>query len=107
MPDNCNTIVTTEFSSLISQQMYRAGWPDEPATRELHAAGRQCGGCSYYAPFDTDWGLCTHPGSRHRLETVFEHFTCPAHVDEGWGPHSFTDCPEFHCRCHGEPPVTD
>ncbi len=27
----------------------------------------------------------------------------PAHVNEGWGPHSFSEDPEFHCRCQGVP----
>jgi hypothetical protein len=25
---------------------------------------------------------------------VFEHFTCPTIVNEGWGPHSFSDPPD-------------
>ena len=32
---------------------------------------------------------------------MFEHFTCPAYVNEGWGPHSFTEMQEMHCRCGG------
>lgn len=104
MRDNCNHIVTNEFSSPASQKLYHAAWPDEPETRELYQDGRQCGGCSFFARFNTDWGLCAHPGSRHHLETVFEHFTCPAHVNEGWGPHSFTSDAEAHCRCGGRPP---
>jgi hypothetical protein len=102
MSDNRNVIVTNEFSNPASQQMYKAGWPVEPATKALYKDGSQCGGCSFFAKFNSDWGLCAHAGSRHHLETVFEHFTCPAHVNEGWGPHSFTTDPEFHCHCHGE-----
>ena len=36
------------------------------------------------------------------MQTVFEHFTCPSLVNEGWGPHSFTADAEFHCRCDGQ-----
>jgi hypothetical protein len=62
-----------------------------------------CGGYSSFAPFNADWGLCCHRGSEHRLETVFEHFTCPAFINKGWGPHNFTDDPEFNCQCGGVP----
>jgi hypothetical protein len=106
MNDNRNAIVSGAFSSAGSEQMYKSNWPDEPATRELYEGGVQCGGCSFFAKFDSDWGLCAHAKSRHHLETVFEHFTCPTHVNEGWGPHSFTERTEFHCRCHGVPPRT-
>lgn len=104
MDDNRNLVATTAFSSPMSERMYRANWPDDPVARELYADGRQCGGCSFFAAFNADWGLCAHSKSRHHLETVFEHFTCPAHVNEGWGPHSFTDDTDFHCRCKGAPP---
>lgn len=103
MSNNRNVIVTNDFSNPVSKQLYKAGWPDEPATKALYKDGQQCGGCSFYAKFNSDWGLCTRGDSRHHLETVFEHFTCPAHVNEGWGPHTFTTNVEFHCRCHGEP----
>ncbi len=102
MSNNRNTIVTGEFSNAASQQLYQSKWPDEPDTLALYRDGLQCGGCSFFAKFNSDWGLCAHAASRHHLETVFEHFTCPAHVIEGWGPHTFTTTVEFHCRCHGE-----
>jgi hypothetical protein len=101
MDDNRNVIVTDGFSNPASERLYRASWPDEPATRELYEDGQQCGGCSFFAALNTDWGVCAHPKSRHHLETVFEHFTCPVIVQEGWGPHSFCEASEFHCRCGG------
>jgi hypothetical protein len=98
-----NVVRTDGWSDPASERLYREGWPGEPDCRERHARGDQCGGCAFFAPLNADWGLCAHPGSRHRLETVFEHFTCPAHVPEGWGPHSFSADPDDHCRCAGEP----
>jgi hypothetical protein len=101
---NANSIITDGWSDPHSAQLYQERWPNEPDCRDRHARGEQCGGCSFFAPLNSDWGLCAHPASRHRLETVFEHFTCPNHVPEGWGPHSFSTDPGDHCRCGGEPP---
>ena len=102
---NTNRIITDDWSNPDSARLFRRRWPDEPAVREqCEEAALQCGGCSFFAKFNMDWGLCCHPASRHHLETVFEHFTCPSFVDEGWGPHSFTEHEEFHCKCGGVPP---
>jgi hypothetical protein len=90
---NDNRVRTSGFSCRASEKRFRAQWPDEPALRAQYLAGRQCGGCAFYAPFNEDWGLCCHDRSRHHLETVFEHFTCTQQVDEGWGAHSFCDVP--------------
>lgn len=103
MNHNQNQLATTSWSNLASAELYQAGWPGEPACQAQYEEGRQCGGCSFFAKFDADWGLCAFAKSRHYLETVFEHFTCPHHVHEGWGPHSFTEDASFHCRCGGEP----
>lgn len=109
MDGNRNSIVTNAFSNAASERMYQASWPEDPDARRMYEDCRQCGGCSFFAALNCDWGVCMHPRSRHHLETVFEHFTCPAHVNEGWGPHSFTEDSDFHCRCQGNPigPVGD
>ena len=100
---NTNRIVTTTWSNPGSEELYLSKWPSEPKCRDQYEQlGQQCGGCSYFAPFNSDWGLCANSKSRHALETVFEHFTCPNFTDEGWGPHSFFDDQARHCQCGGE-----
>jgi hypothetical protein len=99
---NQNQIVTDQWSNPESKDLYLQRWPDDLVSLRYYHDGRQCGGCSFYGAFDSDWGLCAFRESRHFLETVFEHFTCPKHIDEGWGPHSFTTDPECFCRCEGE-----
>jgi hypothetical protein len=84
---NTNKIVTNEFSNPESKKLYESDYENEPHLRDNF----QCGGCSFYAEFNSDWGLCCHPKSRHYLETIYEHFTCPVHVAESWQYHSFTD----------------
>lgn len=98
---NENQIRARGFSNPASLSLYRQKWPDEPLLQVQYNSGCGCGACSFYAIFDMDWGLCCHPKSRHHLETVKEHFTCPSFVLEGWGPHSFDERGEYHCLCGG------
>jgi hypothetical protein len=97
-----NSIKTDGFSNPESKVLYSDKWPNEPRIRALYEDGNQCGGCSFFAEFNEDYGLCCHKDSRHHLETVFEHFSCESHVNEGWGPHSFDADPEYHCWCGGD-----
>lgn len=96
LPGDTNTIRTDGFSNPVTEQMYRDGWPQEPRLLHLiREEGRQCGGCSFFAPFNADYGLCCNAESRHHLETVFEHHGCGAYVGEGWGAHSFLTAEEM------------
>jgi hypothetical protein len=69
---NQNRIITDRWSNGASERLYRAGWPVEPALKAQYENGDQCGGCSFFAPFNYDYGLCCHPASRHHTETVFD-----------------------------------
>ena len=93
-----NHIETSSFSNPESQAKYAQQWPTEYALRQKYLSGLQCGGCTFYAKFNSNWGLCCAPDSRHWLETVFEHFTCALQTDEGWGAHSFTTDRDTQCR---------
>lgn len=88
-PGNRNHIVTEGFSNSESDKLYRLNWPNEPEIAKAYREGQQCGGCTWFAPFNADYGLCCNREGRHSLETVFEHFTCPSYDGEGWGGHSF------------------
>lgn len=100
---NTNQISAGRWSNPESEKRYHEKWPGEPKVLEQYENGMQCGGCSFFAPFNADWGLCCHSKSRHFKETVFEHFTCDSYVNEGWGPHSFSVSDEYKCRCQGGP----
>jgi hypothetical protein len=95
---NRNQIKSGGFSNPDSEALYDNKWPADYCSRNKYETGLQCGGCSFYAPINSDWGLCCHPKSRHRFETVFEHFTCPDHVNEGWEQHSFSENPNDSCN---------
>jgi hypothetical protein len=86
---NTNHVVTTGFSNEDTERLYASMWRSDPETLEVYQQGFQCGGCSFFAPLNADWGLCAHRRSQFWLETVFEHFTCRRHVNEGWEAHSF------------------
>jgi hypothetical protein len=87
---NGNRVCTDRFSNPDTELLYKSMPPDN---------GPQCGGCTFFAPLNPDYGLCCNSESRHHLETVFEHFTCPSLVYEGWGHHSFAADPRYHCQC--------
>lgn len=97
---NRNRIYTDGWSNLATRKLYEqlcdSNRREEPQLRKQYECGLQCGGCSFYAEFNADWGLCCRQRSRHHLETVLEHFTCASFVNEGWGPHSFSENPERH-----------
>lgn len=99
---NENRITVDGWSNPETKALYESQWESDKRLREQYEDGLQCGGCSFFAAFNSDWGLCCHKKSPHHLETVFEHFTCPAISAECWGPHSFTEDAEFHCRCEGQ-----
>jgi len=87
---NQNKIIMDKFSNPKTIKAYHEyeSKRDEMDESEIYY---QCGGCSFFAPFNSDWGLCCYHKSDHHLETVFEHFTCSHHVDENWESHSFME----------------
>ena len=88
---NKNIITEREFSNPELLMMYETHWPNDHGLYKRYEDGEQCGGRSFFAPLNTDYGICCHGKSRHFKETVFEHFTCPSIVNEGWGHHSFNE----------------
>ena len=98
---NNNQIVTDKWSNPASEALFKSHYESAPEYKEKQ--WEQCGGCSFFAKFNYDWGLCAFAKSPHYLETVLEHFTCPVTIQEGWGPHNFTEKKDFHCQCSGLP----
>lgn len=81
---NQNKVSLSQFSNPETAAIYKAKGPVWDA---------QCGGCSYYAKLNADYGLCCHQKSHHHLETVLEHFSCKSIVRESWSYHSFQEQP--------------
>ncbi len=100
---NTNKITITGFSNPETKEIYEQNWNGDASLKQQYENGEQCGGCSFFAEFNEDYGLCCNKDSRQLTETVFEHFTCSAYAGEGWGPHSFTYNEDLWCRCQGEP----
>jgi hypothetical protein len=94
-----NRIKDDSWSDPRTKKMYLDRFPGEPELHRQADDGQQCGGCSFFAPFGLDFGLCAHGDSRHYLETVFEHFTCGVHVPECWTHSSFIMNPEDTSCC--------
>jgi len=100
---NQNIVKRFGFSSESTAALFESNFANDPLARQMYKSGRQCGGCSFYAPFNSDYGLCCNPDSRYLTETVFEHFTCRKLVEEGWNAHSFSaDC-AHHGKCSASP----
>ncbi|HBM15847.1 MAG TPA: hypothetical protein DD381_05845 [Lentisphaeria bacterium] len=85
---NTNKILTFGFSNRVTY------WEYEKKHAKYGWIEFQCGGCSFFAPFNCDYGLCCYTKSRFFKETVFEHFGCEKYIHEGWGKHSFNETPE-------------
>lgn len=100
---NRNVVETSNFSSEESAALYESDFASDPLANQMYKSGRQCGGCSFYAKFNSTYGLCCNPHSRHVTETVFEHFTCSNLIEEGWNAHSFTADWTGHCKCLAAP----
>lgn len=88
-----NTIIENDFSNPETKQRYRkiarGELPEDQKAVELYEDGQQCGGCTFFAPLNADYGICCNKKCKFFKETVFEHFTCADTVQEGWGSHSF------------------
>ena len=82
---NRNKIFPSGFSNSMTEQEYCK------KNENGNCIENQCGGCSFFAPLNSDYGLCCYKKSRFWLETIFEHFGCEKYVHEGWGVHSFDD----------------
>lgn len=99
-----NRIFTGGWSNYATRAMYNSQWRKYPEIKAMHDDGKQCGGCSWFAPLGGDFGLCLCMTGPNWSETIFEHYTCVRYVYEGWGPHSFCDDPPTaECDACGEP----
>ena len=90
-----NHITTDDFSNPETKKLYLSRYEGNPVLqKQMCEDCSQCGGCSCFAPLNGDYGVCCSSKSKHHLETVFEHFSCEATVQEGWGAHSFHETHE-------------
>ena len=97
--NNKNIIIKDDFSSEQTKNIYLSKFNNNEKSLELYNYGYQCGGCSFFAPLNEDYGICCFKKSIHFTETVFEHFTCSNFIQEGWGAHSFSEDESMHCKC--------
>ncbi len=93
-----NVIKENGFSNPESEALYKNDWLGDVILKYLYEEGRQCGGCTFFAPLNSDWGICCHKKSKHFKETIFEHFTCKLQIEEGWSAHSFTESVDRHIK---------
>lgn len=88
---NENLIYTKGFSNPSSAHLYQNNFNNHPKLIKMYTEGTQCGGCSFFAPFNEDYSLCCYKKLEHFRETVFEHFTCLKCCYEGWETHRFNE----------------
>ena len=88
---NRNIIIENGFSNPETSHLYDKIAAGKHSLSQRYSSGIQCGGCSFFAPLNSDYGICCLKKSQHYLETIFEHFVCEAQIEESWEYHTFTD----------------
>ena len=74
------SIVQGGWSNEEAQLRCQTRWAGEPHVLRKYEDGEPCGAARYLRQVRRRRGLCCHPHSRYRLETVFEHFSCPVRI---------------------------
>ena len=73
---NDNRILVDGWSNPVTKALYESQWATAPKIREQYEEGVQCGGCSFFAPFDSDWG---YVATRNHC-TISKQFLNTSHV---------------------------
>lgn len=71
--------LTTDALHKARSRWVKASCDVAPAEAETAGGGYQCGGCSYFAAFDADYGLCANEKSPQDGRVCWEHGGCHQH----------------------------